>query len=230
MDRLVWFIGFLWSFAFRWPISIQSLFLRRCTLDQATHVAITSRAKQIEVEEAKMGETFLSYAIMPFTCIMHLIFSYPYTPPGFDVTFCEVSVDSMTGTRCLYHQMCRYVFNEHSASYESGSMNVGSTFGDFLGQAKGLSSEEAERRLHVVGHNMIPMAKPTVLGNIGKEFAKAFYLYQNFMVWTWAPYWYYYMAVVQTIVRVMGGIIVGVFQYLSDSVLYQISNVEGFVK
>jgi hypothetical protein len=73
------------------------------------------------------------------------------------------------------------------------------------------------------------MQKPTVFGLIYKEFSKAFYLYQAFMVWTWAPYWYYYMAIVNTVVRVTGGIVVAVFQYISDSVLYQLTNVEGEV-
>jgi hypothetical protein len=49
-------------------------------------------------------------------------------------------------------------------------------------------------------------------------------------VWTWAPYWYYYMAIVNSVVRLSGGIVVGVFQYLSDSKLHQISHVEGEVE
>ena len=40
-------------------------------------------------------------------------------------------------------------------------------------------------------------------------------------------YWYYYMAIVNSIVRVTGGIVVGVFQYMSDSGLYQLSQMEG---
>jgi hypothetical protein len=67
------------------------------------------------------------------------------------------------------------------------------------------------------------------LGSIFKEFSKPFYLYQNFMVWSWAPYWYYYMAIVNTIVRVAGGTVVAIFQYMSDLKLYGISVMEGEV-
>lgn len=35
------------------------------------------------------------------------------------------------------------------------------------------------------------------------------------------------MAIVNSVVRVTGGIVVGIFQYMSDSVLYQLSHVDG---
>ena len=108
-----------------------------------------------------------------------------------------------------------------------GTIQVGERLGDFLNQSQGLSTDEVVQRTAKVGPNIVPMDRPTILGSIRKEFGKAFYLYQNFMVWTWAPYWYYYMAIVNTVVRVTGGIVVGVFQYLSDSVLYKISHVGG---
>lgn len=72
--------------------------------------------------------------------------------------------------------------------------------------------------------------RPTIPGCIIREFSKPFYLYQNFMVWTWAPYWYYYMAIVQTVVRVTGGMVVAIFQYMADMDLYRLMVVDGSVK
>ena len=37
---IAWSVGFSWCFALKWPASIQSLFYRRCSLDQATVVAL----------------------------------------------------------------------------------------------------------------------------------------------------------------------------------------------
>ena len=37
---IVWSVGFTWCFALKWPSSIRSLFYRRCSLDQATVVAL----------------------------------------------------------------------------------------------------------------------------------------------------------------------------------------------
>jgi magnesium-transporting ATPase (P-type) len=42
-----------------------------------------------------------------------------------------------------------------------------------------------------------------------------------------APYWYYYMAIVNTVVRITGGLVVAVFQYMSDMSLYQLVVTEG---
>jgi cation-transporting ATPase 13A3/4/5 len=109
----------------------------------------------------------------------------------------------------------------------------GATIGNWLNKDtlhKGLTSNEATQRLGVVGPNILDLKKPTVLGCIIREFSKPFYLYQNFMVWTWAPYWYYYMAIVQTVVRVSGGLVVSVFQYMADMDLYRLMVVDGTVQ
>ena len=230
-NRVVWFVGLLWSFVYRWPLSVQSLFLRRCTLDQSSFVAVVARQKQVEIiDESKFGENLIQSIVTPVNYIFSFLFSYPTVPLGYDIAYCEVAVDRVTGTSRFFHRMCRYIYNQEAAMYVIGNMNVGTTMEDFLQQSDGLTSEEATQRLHTVGRNMIPMTKPTILGNIFREFSKIFYLYQNFMVWTWAPYHYYYMAITQSIVRITGGVVVGVFQYMSDSVLYQISHVEGTVR
>lgn len=118
---------------------------------------------------------------------------------------------------------------------------------------EGLSHEEASIRRGIVGPNVLDLKKPTILMSIANEFSKPFYLYQNFLVWTWgksitlivlesillllaqtlcnrsAPYWYYYMAIVNTVVRITGGLVVALFQYMSDKSLYQLVITEGTV-
>jgi hypothetical protein len=229
--EIVWMVGFIWCFAFKYPASIRSLFLRRCPLERASHVAVVAPTQAVDVaSDPGVGDKVAGVLWAPFDFVLGALFSYPYCRPGLDTTFCEVETDKQTGTRSFYHRMRRYVFDAEAGNFVPGTMDVGSTFGDFLGQVGGLTTEEVTRRTGLAGPNVIPMEKPTILGSIVKEFSKGFYLYQNFLVWTWAPYWYYYMAIVNSVVRLSGGIVVAAFQYLSDSKLHQISHVEGEVE
>jgi hypothetical protein len=97
--------------------------------------------------------------------------------------------------------MRRYVFDAEAGNFVTGTMDVGSTCGDFLGRVGGLSTEEVTRRTGLAGPNAIPMEKPTILGSIVKEFSKG-------LMWTWAPYWYYYMAIVSApLVQLGAGVV-----------------------
>jgi hypothetical protein len=228
--EIVWMVGFVWCFAFRYPDSVRNLFLRRCVLTSATHVTVVAPIKVVEVNEIPgAGEKLAAMLWVPFDFVLRGVFSYPYGRPGEEAVYCHITIDANTGTRSFYHRMRRYVFDNESGVFIPGTMSIGTTLGDFVAQAGGLSNDEVVKRNGLVGPNFIAMEKPTILGSIYKEFSKPFYLYQNFMVWSWAPYWYYYMAIINTIVRVTGAIVVAVFQYMSDLNLYRISVVEGEV-
>lgn len=230
--EIVWMVGFFWSFLFRYPSSIRDLFLRRCHLVSADYVAVMAPLKSLDSTDdliSGWGDKLTAAFCWPFELCLRGFFSYPNRKPGYRMVYCKVDTDDSTDTRGFYYCMRRFVYDEETNSFVPGTMEVGETLGDFLEQTHGLSSDEALRRFSRTGPNSIQMKKPTVLGCIGREFSKPFYLYQNFMVWTWFPYWYYYMAIINTFVRVSAGIVVGVFQYMSDSVLYQISHMEGQV-
>jgi hypothetical protein len=237
--QIVWMVGFFWSFSFRYvQTGLWSVFLRRCTLDEADFVTVVAPTKSLEILEPessvpKFGEQLMHSIWLPFDTILRAYFSWPYGKMGYDTCFCPVTYDPSTGNRSFYHRMRRYVFDENpedgSWAFAPGTVTLGERLGDFLELSEGLSAEQVIQRTARVGPNIIPMEKPTVFGLIYKEFSKAFYLYQAFMVWTWAPYWYYYMAIVNTVVRVTGGIVVAIFQFISDSVLYQLTNVAGEV-
>lgn len=126
--------------------------------------------------------------------------------------------------------MRRYVYNVKAVGFIPGSMNVGTTIGNFLSQVEGLTSDKVARRVGLAGPKFIKMKEPTIHGSILKEFSKGFYVYQTFMVWVYGPYWYYFMMIVHTIVRVCCGVVVGVFQFMSDSVLQKLSLVEGNIE
>jgi cation-transporting ATPase 13A3/4/5 len=104
---------------------------------------------------------------------------------------------------------------------------VGATIGDLDSLRGGLSTDDVSHRMRVVGPNTIRMRRPSVFGTIYKEFSRPFYTYQCFMVWTWFPLWYYYMAIVQTIVITTGGLVVSFFQYRNIKSLYLLTYVSG---
>lgn len=196
----MWFIGFLWTFVFQWPYSIESLFLRRCNLDQATHVAVEAPTKKAKVtassnSRAAWGLLLFQTIWYPFDLFLRTVLSYPHAKVNHETSFCKVT-KSGDGYRSFYFRMSRYVFNQiKNASFIPGSVEIGQTIGDLIDLRGGLSTEKATENFQIAGDNIIRMDKPTMLGSIVKEFSKSFYVYQNFMVWTWAPYWWVFLHV-----------------------------------
>ncbi|KAI2493674.1 haloacid dehalogenase-like hydrolase [Fragilaria crotonensis] len=214
---------------FQVPRQCESIFLRRCNLEDATYVAVVAPTKIVDIMSIPgMGEKLADIIWAPFNYFFMFYFSYPHAIPGTVTSFCKVESDGTT--RSFYHRMRRYVYNAEAVGFIPGSMNVGTTIGDFLSQTQGLTSDEVARRGGLAGPNVIKIQEPTIHGSIMKEFSKGFYIYQTFMVWSYGPFWYYYMMIVHTIVRVTSGIVVGVFQFMSDSVLHKLSLVEGNIE
>ena len=227
--EIVWMVGLPWTFAYKYPASVKSLFLRRCNLEDATYVAVVAPTKAVDILSVPgMGERMASLLWAPFNFILMFLFSYPHAIPGTVTNFCEVESDGIN--RSFYHRMRRYVYNAEVVGFVPGSMNIGTTIGDFLDQVQGLTSDEVARRGGLAGPNVIKIKAPTIHGSMLKEFSKGFYIFQTFMVWAYGPFWYYYMMIVHTVVRVSSGIVVGVFQFMSDSVLHKLSLVEGNVE
>jgi hypothetical protein len=250
---ITWMVGIVWCFAYRYPISMHTFFLRRCRLDSATYIAVVAPTKAMKTDQAVgTGDRIADRIWGNVDFVFRTVFSYAYNRSGFETTFCQIKSDKpavsvvqrMRGlfikkhcgsnpggeTRFTYHRMRRYVYDDDAGRFIPSFYSVGTLLGDFLGQVGGLSSKEVRERTSLLGPNIIPIDKPTVYGSVMKEFSKPFYLYQNFMVWSWAPYWYYYMCIVNSCVRLVSGVVVAYFQHQSDSVLYTIARVEGEVE
>lgn len=226
-------VGLFWSLALQWPDSIESLFLRRCPLAEATRVAVVAPVKKVELSnatelKASFAASFVRLFWYPFDFLFRLLFSYPSLKPGFQTYYCKVDA-AENSFRSFYCQMGRYVYNASEKKYIPGTMHVGTTVGDFLSKKTGLTTEQANDNYNLVGPNIIPIEKPTIYKCIVKEFSKTFYVYQNFLVWSWFPYWYYFMAIINTFLRLTGGLIGATSQYLSESVSYKLSSDEGQV-
>jgi Cation transporter/ATPase, N-terminus len=233
---MVWMIGIAWCFAFRYPSTgVQSLFLRRCDIRESAYVAVvapiktasSNRSSNQDDKSVSWQSRWAARLWAPLDMVLRTIFSYPYDRPGLETVFCPVTVDAATGTRSILHRMRRYVYDEDSNCFIPCSMSVGTTFGDLLKQVSGLSAEQASERLGRQGPNVIPLPEPSVVGSLYKEFSKNFYLYQNFCIWAYANYDYWYMALVYTVCRFAGAFVVVYFQHRSDSLLYNLSHVQG---
>jgi hypothetical protein len=231
---LVWMIGFPWTMVFQLiPTGIESLFLRRCPLSIATHVAIVAPTKEHKrvADGARYSAIERASALMwcPMDAFLRLVFSYPYNRPGQEVTFCPIQRNKRSNQRFLYHRMRRYVWDESSDVYVPGRIVVGKTLRDFANQRNGLSSEDVELRSDVVGPNRTPVAKPTFLSSLRKEFNRAFYVYQNFILWTW--YVSKFASAFDFFIHSRcWWVCSACFQLISDALLYKVSQVEGEVK
>lgn len=223
---IVWSVGFVFSFSFHWPHSITSLFLRRCILREATHVAVVAPIMQVQSIASgrmKWGDILVRTIWAPIDRAYHIIFSYPLTPNDYETTYCPVD----NKTRSFYHRMGRYVFNDIEEKYVPASMKIGNTIEELSKWKEGLTSKQVNLHQAHVGPNVISIPKPNWFHTVYIEFSKPFYLYQTFILWTWFNYWYFQMALVGTITRFIGGLTVASFQYDNDRQLYKLSCVHG---
>jgi Cation transporter/ATPase, N-terminus len=197
---VVWSMGFVWCFTLKWPHTIQSLFLRRCLLYEATHVGIFLKRTEKEAPAANKtpGGCFGVYDFLSLLfaraseCIqifMSLLFSdsdcYHCQPNG-TYQICPVQREA-DYSRFLVLLFRRYNFDDESSMFVSGKYPVGETISDLQAAGSsetGLAATDVEQRLRVVGPNSIEMPKPVVWNVILHEFCKPFYTYQLFMIFS----------------------------------------------
>ena len=196
--EIVWMVGIVWCFFLKYPPSVHSLFLRRCLHNEATFVAVSAPVISVDANHSSVWIKCMHSISACFHSVLSFLYSdtsqHPVEGSHHQVTFCPVRVDEKTGSRYFYFRMRRYIFDIEAGRFVLGCLDVTkeSTIGDWMNKdylCQGLSSDEAIKRYGFVGPNVLDLKKPTILGSIINEFTKPFYLYQNFMVWTWFPYW-----------------------------------------
>jgi magnesium-transporting ATPase (P-type) len=142
--------------------------------------------------------------------------------------FCVVTTD-LDGTRFFVFNFRRYNYNEQLCKFVPGRWETVRKIADMYELRPGLSKEQVRIRRALVGPNVIEMREPSLLRTLSSEFARPFYTYQNFMIWTWVPLWYYYMALVHGSVILAGGVTVALFRHRNDKNLYKLSQISGHV-
>ena len=144
-------------------------------------------------------------------------------------SFCKVETDAL-GKRFFTYRFSRYTYDDGEGCFKPGVIVVGSTIGEILDAETGLTSQEVKYRHAVVGPNSLPLRKPNFFRILIEEFNQAFYVYQNYMVWTWLNYWYYHMGIVESIVRITGGVAVSIVKYRMEKNMCKLGVVEGDVE
>jgi magnesium-transporting ATPase (P-type) len=94
---------------------------------------------------------------------------------------------------------------------------------------EGLSSEQEKKRCAIIGPNVVHIDEPSFLKIMVAEFSRIFYVYQNFMTWTWINYSYWHMGIVNTLVYTLGGVTVSIITYRNALRLKDLCRVDGAV-
>lgn len=235
--ELVWGIGIIFSLALQWPHSVESLFLRRSLLSSATQVAVfvpfdgepENQPDSSSAARLHKMRHMVTTAYSLFTRFMAFIFC---DLNGSNIPGATVYVPVETeedGTRFFYFRFRRYTYDYEQGKFLPAVWHVGSTLGDYLAAANGLTGEDIAKRRGVVGSNSLRVKNPSFVRSVVEEFRKPFYTYQCFIVWSWFPFWYYIMALVYTGVVVFGGLAVAFFRFRQDRTLSKLSGIDGEV-
>jgi len=230
--QLVWMVGFVWCLSLKWPSSLQSLFLRRSHFDTATHIAVFSpETGQVEMTNERINcmVKFINGLSGCINAFFMCLFSDINRHKQGSVTFCKVETDSY-GEPFFTYRFSRYSFDDEEGCFKPGVIAVAGTIGEILDCQVGLTSDEVRYRYSVVGPNSLPLRKPKFFKIMMEEFNQAFYLYQNYMVWTWFNYWYYHMAILETLVRLGSGIAVSIVKYKMDKNICKLGVATGEVE
>jgi len=233
--EITWIIGLLWTFIFKWPHSVRSLFYRRCNFKTADLVAVfsTTQAQQSTVKTKDRNYIVAINGILNgigevFHSFMAILFSDVSRTDGRQIKFCPVRTEK--GVRYFYFQLRRYNYDAMNDKFELGVLSIGETLGQLHEARSGLATAEAEKRRSIVGMNFIYLLPPDPIRSITHEFSGSFYTYQCFVIFAWFPLWYFYMAFVYTFIVISAGFSNAYFHYRSEMTLYQLTKSSGFVE
>lgn len=228
-------VGFFWSIAFKYNSSVRSIFLRRCRVDLATHVAVFAPYKDPTSDFNKKDEQLSNInkvqmmSLQFLASIGRFLFSDYNRPETLgSYTFCPVKVDEF-GNKWFSFRLRRYIYDEKDNMYMPSNENVGEYVEDLLNGRNGLTTDQVTNKRLKVGPNKVDIPKPSFIRVLVAEFGKTFYHYQMYMIWTWFPYWYFYMATVNALVVSISGISVSFFLYRNQRKLHSLAQINGTV-
>jgi len=229
--EITWHVGLVWSLILKWPPSILMLFRRRCPLQEAQFVSVFEETQVMQVTRTRSLER-MKYVVDTLlaggNAFCATIFSDVTRPntPGM-VTICQV-ITQEDGSRYFYYKLKKFNYNAKSDRFEAPRPRITTETLRSLAQMKGgLNKEESRARFLEDGANTLTISEPTPLGVLFEEFGKTFYLYQNFMAWTWFNFYYWHMGIVNTLVYVGGGLSISFVNYKNRKLLYELATVKG---
>lgn len=237
---IAWAIAFVWVVLFKRPQSIFAAFLRRSALEDAGYVAIfIPHSRGVEVLNKEVSQTWYSKIFdrvyVSVDAFLALLFSEPtHAVPG-STEYVPVLVHrSQAGdehcTRYFDFHMRRYHLDQASGAFVPAELGDSGNAAALLAKKTGLTTAQVAEREANIGPNIIAIADPSFFRILVGEFTRIFYIYQNFMTWTWLNYGYWHMGIVNTLVYTLGGLTVSLVQYQSATRLKELSRVSGTVQ
>ncbi len=231
--EVAWGVAFAWVLIFKRPDSIYAAFLRRCDMRDATHVAVfvpdTTEARILSEDVKNTLLSKISNAVfVSFESAMTLFYSEPNRGVAGKTSFVPVQTD-YTNAKFIEFRLRRYHFDAKSVSFAPSDMDISGSAAKLYEMRGGLSSEKVREKEAEVGLNVINIGDPSFIGVVISEFSKIFYVYQNFMAWTWFNFFYWHMGIVNTLVYVSGGLVVSYVKYRNDCRLKELSKISGTV-
>ncbi|CAB9522845.1 Probable cation-transporting ATPase 13A4 [Seminavis robusta] len=230
--ELAWLVSFVWTLILKWPASIEALFLRRCSLSEATHVAVFAPTRHTVKQNKDMASQ--SEYIARIKAWTQTFFRY--LDKFFAFIFSEVHRPNVPG-RYHFHKvdkemsfsfrLRRYNYDDVTETFMPGMMIIGHSLEDMLTHREGLKTEHVIERQKVVGKNAVPMTKPTVLSVTLVEASKIFYVYQIYIIWWWFNFWYWHMGMIYFGMFVLGGATTVYVTYMNEAKLYKLGEVHG---
>jgi E1-E2 ATPase/Cation transporter/ATPase, N-terminus len=250
---ITWSVGLVWCLVMlKWPHSVRSVFLRRCRLSQASFVAVylelPQAADNVKYRNNNNNNSVycppgcLEWVKKVLDCIFRFLNSIAsififsdkdcfHQKDGSAVfKYCRVQTDNDDmGTRYFMFLFRRYNYDASTDSFVPGVFIVGDRLGDYVaaGTSGGLTSDQVMERTSIVGPNTIETKTPSFLYTLVQELNKPFYMYQLFMIWSWMPLYYYYMALVWAVVISTSALTVSYFQYKNQVNVHRITQMEG---
>jgi E1-E2 ATPase len=168
----VWNAGFVWSMTLSWPHSIRSLFLRRCLLSEATHVAVyhgfapSQHANSDKKLELRLLPTvvvdFCTWIVMQHRKVMIMVFATPdaRTDPNKGILkYCLVETNP-DGTKYFMFVFRRYNFDLEKQSFVPASYKLGNTFAELAPKGATVIDILEAAYLQIVGDNTAENAPP----------------------------------------------------------------------
>ncbi|RYH30766.1 hypothetical protein EON65_04255 [archaeon] len=214
---IAWGVAFGWVLFFKRPQSLYCAFLRRSELRDATTVAVfipDSRGIQYLVRDGE--EWVVTKYFQVFNVYVDRFLAFIFSEPEHDepgqTGHCTVQIDEF-GVRYFEFHMRRYNYQPESDSFVPAELNITGTAADLLKMKAGLDAIEEKKRVALIGPNVIATDDSSFLHIMLNEFSRVFYVYQNFMAWSWLNYSYWHMGIVNTLVYTIGGLSVSYVNY-----------------
>ncbi|OLY81621.1 putative cation-transporting ATPase 13A3 [Smittium mucronatum] len=196
----------VWSYLTAWVVvlvvfrdKINEFFRLKTGFNDAQYIQVSQKRENIVFQKGTYGKLveFVLGVEKKFDDVLR---------KNYHVTTCKVQINS-SGDKYFEHNCSRYVYNPDCDLYESVVINIGDTNRSIINLRSGLTTEEAEKRLGLIGPNFISVKIPSFLKALFYEFMSFFYIYQFMMLWLFYYYNYWQVGLANTIVIFVSSII-----------------------